>query len=84
MQRNTYIESKEVVKYLGAVLEPKLSGESMVKLIIQKANARLKFLFRKHIFLNLHSKKLCYVSYSMPLRLCLFILVPRLVATPAE
>ena len=49
--KGTYIESKEVVKYLGAVLEQCLSGESMVKLIIQKANARLKFLFRKQKFL---------------------------------
>ena len=41
--KGTNIESKEVVKYLGAVLEQCLSGESMVELIIQKANARLKF-----------------------------------------
>ena len=41
----TQIVSKEVVKYLGAVLEQCLSGESLVKLIIiiQKANPRLKF-----------------------------------------
>ena len=50
--------------------------ESMVKLIIQEANARLKFLFRKLAFKEAFS----YVSYSMSLRLCLFILVPRLVA----
>ena len=60
--KGTNIESKEVVKYLGAVLEQCLSGESMVKLIIQKANARLKFLFRKQKFLNLHSKKLLVMS----------------------
>ena len=39
-----------------------VSCEFMVKLIIQKANARLKFLFRKHKFLNLHSKKLLVMS----------------------
>ena len=60
--KGTNIESKEVVKYLGAVLEQCLSGESMVKLIIQKVNARLKFLFRKQKFLNLHSKKLLVMS----------------------
>ena len=60
--KGTNIESKEIVKYLGAVLEQCLSGESMVKLIIQKANARLKFLFRKQKFLNLHSKKLLVMS----------------------
>lgn len=60
--KGTVIESKEDVKYLGAVLEQCLSGESMVKVIIQKANARLKFLFRKQKFLNLHLKKLLVMS----------------------
>ena len=52
------------MKYLqvGVVLDRCLSGESMVKLIIQKANARLKVLLRKQIFLNLHSKKLLVMS----------------------
>ena len=60
--KGTNIESKEVVKYLGVVFEQFLSGESMVNLIIQKANARLKFLIRKQKFLNLHSKKLLVIS----------------------
>ena len=34
----------------------------MVNSIIQKANARLKFLFRKQKFLNLHCKKLLIMS----------------------
>ena len=34
----------------------------MVKSIIQKANARLKFLYRKQKFLNLHTKKLLVMS----------------------
>ena len=34
----------------------------MVKSIVQKANARLKFLYRKQKFLNLHSKKLLVMS----------------------
>ena len=50
--RGTDIEPKDSVKYLGATLEQCLSGESMVKSIIQKANARLKFLYRKQTFLN--------------------------------
>ena len=50
------------MKYLGAVLEQCLSGETMVKSIVQKANARLKFLYRKQNFLNLHSKKLLVMS----------------------
>ena len=60
--KGTQIESKEEVKYLGAVLEQCLSGETMVKSIVQKANARLKFLYRKQKFLNLHSKKLLVMS----------------------
>ena len=86
--KGTHIESKEVVKYLGAVLEQCLSGESMVKLIIQKANARLKFLFRKLKFLDLHSKQLlvmsliqCHFDYAYMYE---FILVPRFVAIPTE
>ena len=63
--KGTHIESKEVVKYLGAVLEQCLSDESMVQLIIKKANARLKFFFRKQKILNLHSKKLLVMSSSM-------------------
>ena len=34
----------------------------MVKSIIQKANARLKFLYRKQTFLNLHTIKLLVMS----------------------
>ena len=34
----------------------------MVKSIIQKANARLKFLYRKQRYLNLHIKKLLVAS----------------------
>ena len=34
----------------------------MVKFNIQKANALLKFLYRKQNFLNLHSKKLLVMS----------------------
>ena len=60
--RGTDIQPKERVKYLGATLEQSLSGESMVKSIIQKANARLKFLYRKQKYLNLHTKKLLVMS----------------------
>ena len=56
------IEPKESVKNLGATLEQWFSGESMVKSIIQNANARLKFLYRKQKFLNLHTKKLLVMS----------------------
>lgn len=42
--KGTDTEPKESVRYLGATLEQCLSGESMVKSVIQEANARLKFL----------------------------------------
>ena len=43
-------EPKDNVKYLGAILEQTLMGENMVNSILQKANARLKFLYGKQNF----------------------------------
>lgn len=60
--KGSAIEPKDKVKYLGAILEQTLTGESMVNSILQKANARLKFLYRKQKFLNLHTKKLLVMS----------------------
>ena len=44
------IEPKDKIKYLGAVFDRTLSGESMVNSILQRANSRLKFLYWKQIF----------------------------------
>ena len=55
--KGSKIEPKDKVKYLGAILDQTLSGESMVNSILQRANARLKFLYRKQKFLNYHTKK---------------------------
>ena len=52
------IEAKNTVNYLGVVLEQCLSGANMPTSVIQKANARLKFLYKKRKFLNLTTKKL--------------------------
>ena len=60
--KGSVIEPKDNVKYLGAILEQTLMGENMVNSILQKANARLKFLYRKQNFLNLHTKKLLVMS----------------------
>ena len=46
-----HIEAKDSVKYLGATLDQSLSFDSMARLTIKKANARLKFLYRKSKFL---------------------------------
>ena len=48
--KGTVIEAKNTVKYLGVVLEQYLSGVNMATSVIQKANARFKFLYRKGIF----------------------------------
>ena len=54
--KGSKIEPKDKVKYLGAILDQTLSGESMVNSILQRANARLKFLYRKQNFFNFHTK----------------------------
>ena len=71
------MEPKDKVKYLGAILDQTLSGESMVNSILQRANARLKFLYRKqNFFFQFSYKKTCsHVPYTMPFRLRLFLLV---------
>lgn len=60
--KGTQIQFKESVKDLGAILEPYLSGEAKVNSVIQKASARLNFLYRKQRYLNLHSKKLWFMT----------------------
>ena len=72
----TSIEAKDNVKYLGAVLDQCLSGENMVTSIIQKANVRLKFLYKAKVFKFWNQKAPSYVNDSMPFRLCMFLLVP--------
>ena len=67
------IASKDSVKYLGATIDQCLSFEDMVTSIIKKANARLKFLYRKRVFLTKHTKRLlvlsliqCHFDYASP------------------
>ena len=60
--KGSKIEPKDKVKYLGAILDQTLSRESMVNSILQRANARLKFLYRKQTFLNFRTKKLLVMS----------------------
>ena len=51
------VGEKEVVTYLGGQLDQDLSGISMAQKIIHKANACLKFLYRKKMFLNQDCRK---------------------------
>ena len=62
--KDTFTEAKNriLLKYLAVVLEQCLSGANMATFVIQKANARLKFLYRKRKFLNLTNKKLLAMS----------------------
>ena len=58
----TSISSTKSVKYLGVNLDQGLSGESIANLVIKKANAKLKFLYRKSKFLNRYTKQLLVSS----------------------
>ena len=56
------ISSNKSVKYFGANLDQCLSGESIANQVIKKANAKLKFLYRKRSFLNRYTKQLLVSS----------------------
>ena len=58
----TEIESTKSVKYLGVTLDQHLSFSSMADSVLKKANARLKFLYRKKEFLTHETKKLLVMS----------------------
>ena len=65
------IESTTSVKYFGATIDQNLSFDSMARSIIKKANARLKYLYRKKGYLTKHTKKLlamaliqCHFDYA--------------------
>ena len=49
---NIKITQYKKVTYLGCILDDTLSGESMANHVINKANSRLKFLYRQDKFLN--------------------------------
>ena len=48
----TEIKQYEKVKYIGCILHQSLSVESMALNVIDKANSRLKFLYRQNRFLT--------------------------------
>ena len=60
--KGTVIEAKNTVKYLGVVLEQCLSGANMATSVIQKANASLKFLYRKRKFFKFDNQ--CHFDYA--------------------
>jgi len=52
------IESKSAVKYLGAVLDQDISGQSMGNNVISKVNKYLKFLYRNGKYFDSKCRKL--------------------------
>ena len=46
------IKQHSTVTYLGCILDENLSGESMATRMLGKINGKLKFLYRKHNFLD--------------------------------
>ena len=56
------IQATSSVKYLGATLDQNLSCEEIARSVVTKANARLKYLYRKSQFLDLHTRKLLVMS----------------------
>ena len=46
------ISAQEDITYLGAKIQQDLSGESMANSIINKSNARLKYIYRQCIFIS--------------------------------
>ena len=65
------IKHVKSVKYLGVQIDENMSGDSIVKEIIKKANTRLKFLYRNKNLLNFQCRKTlcsaliqCHYDYS--------------------
>lgn len=58
----TSIKATSSVKYLGAVLDQSLSCNDIARSVVNKANAHLKFLYRKSSFLTFHTKKLLVMA----------------------
>ena len=60
------IKQHSVVTYLGSALDENLSGESMATKMLGKINGKLKFLYRKHNFLDSSLRKLLLNALIQP------------------
>ena len=56
--KNIVLKQCKSVVYLGCTLDEKDSGEDMAIEVIKKINKKLKFLWRKHKFLNFDLRRL--------------------------
>ena len=68
--RGQTVNCSKSVKYLGAILDENLAGESMAMHTISKINGRLKFLYRHQSVLTINLRKklsiallLCHLDY---------------------
>ncbi len=52
------LAGQDTVKYLGVSIDQTVSGETIAKNIIHKANSRLRFLYRQASCLNQNSRKI--------------------------
>ena len=50
------IKQHSQVLYLACILDNKMSGNPMASKVLGKINGKIKFLYRKHSFLNSHLK----------------------------
>ena len=60
------IKQYSKVTYLGCILDESLSGESMTTHVINKANSRLRFLYRQNKFLDIPLCRLLFNAMIQP------------------
>ena len=63
---NIKVSQQNKVTYLGCILDENMSGESMALRVLQKANGRLSFLYRKQSFLNYKLRRMLYNALIQP------------------
>ena len=56
---NINIKQYTKVTYLGCELDENMSGEAMALKVINKIDRRVRFLYRKNIYLSLYVERLC-------------------------
>ena len=60
------IKHHSQVTYLGCVLDKRMSCETMTQRVINKINGKLKFLYRKNIYLTKKLRRMLYNALIQP------------------
>ncbi|XP_071944876.1 uncharacterized protein [Antedon mediterranea] len=63
----TTINGSKSIKYLGIEIDQNVSGDVIARSVINKANGRLKFLYRQSSFLNSHCRKILSFALIQPM-----------------